>query len=440
MFDDRLRSDEASEAATADFGVAVDLGTTEIRVSLINHRSCQQVGTGLLPNPQARFGGDILARLAVATESETRAREIGELARGAIVEAMTSMCATGGVSLEDLREVAIVGNTAMLTLLTGEGFAQLLEPEAWNRKIECDFADPAGIRAAWGLNASCQLRVVQPMAGFIGSDLLAGILATELEHGPAGSVLLDFGANTEIALWDGSRLWATSAAGGPAFEWCGIRCGMPAVPGAIWRVSCAPAPKNFELEVVGDGVACGLCGSGLVDAVACMLRSGLLTENGRLSGNARSQNLVALDDRGDVIVTPHDIDALQRAKAGVAAAVQCLLAAAGLTLADIERVCVSGAFGNHLNVDNALSLGLLPPVDERSIELSGNTALAGCELVVCRERKYDSAASLGATVLNMSYLREYEDAFVGNLCLRPWDAADGPLAGGVHAGASHQGV
>jgi uncharacterized 2Fe-2S/4Fe-4S cluster protein (DUF4445 family) len=412
--------DGAGSGLSGDLGVAVDLGTTHIRASLWDRANAVSIRGALVSNPQVRFGKDVLARLAAAAQSSTHAEEISALARDAIGAAIREVCNGAKVQTADVHHVTIVGNTAMLALLTMEGYAELLNPDTWNREVTCVFADPASTCASWGLNADCHIEVVQPLAGFVGSDLLAGVLASGLQEGPAGSLLIDFGANSEIALWDGSQLWATSTAGGPAFEWCGIHNGMPAEPGAIWRMKRASTATGFESEVIGNVEPRGICASGLVDAIAYLVETGVLSIAGQPSGTAKGKNRIALTEEEAVVVDRRSIDAFQRAKAGVAAATQCLVADARMTVNDIQHVCTSGEFGSNLDIQNAIAIGLLPPVDPSAVKLCGNTALAGCGLILSGQSQVAAVEREHVNVVNMSYLPEYEEVFIDNLFLRPW--------------------
>jgi len=402
---------------------AVDLGTSEIRVSLWDMGAQQRIALAAEANPQSAFGSDVLSRLTAAAESPAQAAEIGRFAGNAIAALLRKLCRERDIPLSAIRVIMIVGNTAMLTLLTGEGYRDLLRPGMWRREIACGFADTAAAAKAWGLDPSCGIELVQPLAGLVGSDLTAGIHATRLTDGPSGSLLIDFGTNTEIALWDGNRIWATSAAGGPAFEGCGISAGMPAVDGAVQRVEWSDASGFFSLGVIGNGPPKGICGSGLVDAAVGLLRRGMLTKAGRFKGDASGWTKVQLDDQGAIAVTGRDIDALQRAKAGVAAAQKCLMAQAGTDISGIRRVCVAGAFGNYLNVGNAQVIGLLPPVGGQDVEFCGNTALAGCEMLLSGVAPLTVPAYWHPTVVNMSHVRAYEDMFVESLYLEPWQGA-----------------
>jgi uncharacterized 2Fe-2S/4Fe-4S cluster protein (DUF4445 family) len=421
MSADHTREAARSEsAAAAGFGVAVDLGTTHVRAALWDRTHDQNIRGALVANPQARFGKDVLARLAAAAESTSHAGEISALAQDAIGAGIREVCAGAGIPTSTVHDVAIVGNTAMLALLTQEGYADLLNPDTWNREIECTFDNPADVCSSWGLGADCHIEVVQPLAGFVGSDLLAGVLAEKLEENPAGSLLIDFGANSEIALWDGTQLWATSTAGGPAFEWCGIHGGMAAQPGAIWRMKRASSTLGLESEVIGNGEPKGICASGLVDAIAYLTESGTLSIAGQPAGSARGKNHIPLTDEESVFIDRRTVDAFQRAKAGVAAATQCLVANAGMMVTDIERVCVSGEFGSSLDIHNASSIGLLPPVELDRVELCGNTALAGCGLILRGKADTGPLRRGNVKVVNMSYQPEYEEVFIDNLFLRPW--------------------
>jgi uncharacterized 2Fe-2S/4Fe-4S cluster protein (DUF4445 family) len=433
--DSTLFAPAIQQSPSANLGVAVDIGTTEIRTSLWDRTGRRCLGTHRSPNPQARFGGDILSRLSRAAGSQADAAALGALTGEAIATAIGQLCREAAALRADVREVAIVGNTAMLVLLTGHPAAELLATDSWERRLACAFVDPAAVAESWGLARSCRLRLPEAAAGFVGSDLLAGVFSTGLARGPAGSLLLDFGANTEIALWDGDRLWATSAAGGPAFEWCGSRNAMPARSGAVWRVRAGDGPLGADLEVIGGGEPAGLCASGLVDAIAVLVASGRLTAAGRFSGESRDRVALELTEGGGVAVAAADVDALQRAKAGVAASSGLLLREAGMSAADIRRVCVSGTFGTQLDVANACAIGLLPPVDPAIVELCGNTALAGCGEILCGPPADDSAWGLPQmTVINMSLRPEFDSAFFGSLHLRPWRAvaALAPGQGGPH--------
>jgi uncharacterized 2Fe-2S/4Fe-4S cluster protein (DUF4445 family) len=274
-----------------------------------------------------------------------------------------------------------------------------------------------------GIDPQATVEVIPPCAGFVGSDLLAGVLATGLTDRPGG-LLIDFGTNSEVALWDGCTLWITSAAGGPAFEGSQVQCGMPAEPGAIYRVDRQPDSAELHFQVIGDGQAEGLCGSGLIDLIACLRASGDLTRTGRFATPSLTEGFVIRRRNPTLRLSHVDVDMFQRAKAAIGVGIKTLLAGAGMAAAELSRICVCGVFGQHLNCPHAQAIGLLPSVPPSQIELCGNTALAGCEWLLLSPA---SAADLAwlrerMTVINLSQAPEFERLFLESLYLEPMEA------------------
>jgi uncharacterized 2Fe-2S/4Fe-4S cluster protein (DUF4445 family) len=246
------------------------------------------------------------------------------------------------------------------------------------------------------------------------------VLATGLTDQP-GSLLLDFGTNSEMALWDGKTLWVTSAAGGPAFESCGMQCGMPAEPGAIYRFEGSDASREIDFDVLGGGEAKGFCGSGLVDLIACLRDSGELTSVGSF-GSQRHQDGYAVPGTDPVIrLTKNDVDTFQRAKSAIGAGISTMLTRAEMSATELNRICVCGVFGSNLNVRNAQRIGLLPDAAPERVELCGNTALAGCErLLLSPERNSEmEALRERSAIINLSQSSDFDDLFLENLYLQP---------------------
>ena len=406
------------------YGVAVDLGTTRIRVSLWDVLKRLRLAGREGLNPQASFGTDVLTRLAVAADSQARALELGWLARCAIREALFDIGTETGHSLSDIGQVVIAGNTAMLALLAEKNQGQLLQPKFWTRAIDCEPAETSTWAAAWGVAPNACVEVLPSVAGFVGSDFLAAALATGLIDGPAGSLLIDFGTNSEIGLWDGTVLWATAAAGGPAFEGSGISCGLSAEPGAIFKVAPADSSPLFQCEVIGGGAASGLCGSGLVDIIANLLKTGKLTSKGLFTKDVGSEGVLIARGRQDVVLTKRDIDVLQRAKAAISAGTVCLLEKAGLHAGNLQRICVCGAFGSFLNIAHAQEIGLLPEISPLRVEMHGQAALTGCELLLLSGNRTAMLEPLRkrARIFNLAQTSNFEKHFIDGLCFQPMSA------------------
>ena len=416
-----LEGAPAPEPDAPPLGVAIDLGTTNLRASLWDLQARRRLAARVGPNPQEAFGADVLTRLTAAMESREKAAALARLPREAIEAALRELCALAAVDPAGIGRVCLVGNTAMTALLAGRGAALLLDPSNWELPLECRPEDPASWRAPWGLGVGAQLEVVQPLGGFVGADLLAGVLATRLLDGPAGSLFLDIGTNCELALWDGEVLWATSTAGGPAFEGSGIKCGRPASEGAICRVDRAGPGAGLRTFVIGGGEAKGICGSGLVDLVAALVGASVLNPLGRFTQPPGPDGFAFAEGPPALTLRKQDVDAFQRAKAPVGAATRCLMKLAGVRREDLRRVCVSGAFGRFLDVQSAQAIGLLPPIALQQTELSVSAALAGCERLLfspSADALLDSVRRR-ARVVNMSQQAEFGDLFVEDLYLRP---------------------
>lgn len=414
----------ADQCGVPAVGVAIDLGTTQISISLWDLENYRRLDSRIGLNPQSVYGSDVVTRLIAAGESLDNARRIAWLPLEGVYEALVEMCSQSGLTTRDIGSIVLVGNTAMLALLSQQDPRQLLESRFWNRHLECKPSDAKRWANALGLKPEATFEVVEPLAGFVGSDLLAGVVAVGLLDEP-GTLLIDFGTNSEMALWDGKVLWVTSASGGPAFEGCGIRCGMPGEPGAICRVEAkaeAPTPsstESFVYSVIGGGEPRGICGSGLVDLIALLRRIGYLDSAGRFGKRAPGKEFVMRKESPSLTLTKGDVDVLQRAKAAIGAGISMLLSKARLSASDLKRVCVSGAFGHQLDVRNAQSIGLLPNIDPSRVCLCGNTSLAGCErlLLLPAAAKKIAALRQAAVMVNLSEAANFDELFMEHLYL-----------------------
>jgi uncharacterized 2Fe-2S/4Fe-4S cluster protein (DUF4445 family) len=225
-----------------------------------------------------------------------------------------------------------------------------------------------------------------------------------------------------MALWDGSTLHVTSSAGGPAFEGCGISCGMPGERGAIFRVQ--QNGPGFVTQVLGDATPQGVCGSGLVDAVAWLRRNGKLDRVGRFSERDRN-GFVLHEGTRQIALLRADIDVLQRAKAAIGAGVEWLCRQAGMPLSALREVYACGAFGHLLDVDNAQQIGLLPPVSRGEVRLESNTALTGCEMLLLSaeaERTLERVRAC-SRAYNLAEDAGFETLYVDNLYLQTMQLA-----------------
>jgi uncharacterized 2Fe-2S/4Fe-4S cluster protein (DUF4445 family) len=402
-------------------GVTVDLGTTHISITLLDLAAGRRLAGRRGVNPQGASGADVLTRL-MAAQSAGQAEKLRRQVIRAIGDGLRDIGSREGIDLRRVARVVLVGNTAMLALLSGQNYHLLLQPRYWIESIDCLPGETFSWGATWGIDPAAVIEVIPPLAGFVGSDLLAGIVATRLtEHGP-GALLIDFGTNSEIALWDGETLWVTSAAGGPAFEGCGISCGMPADPGAISRVTVADATGELVFDVIAGAESRGLCGSGLVDLLACLIGNGTLNRKGQFAPSVSDHGFPIRCGNREMVLTKRDIDIFQRAKAAIGVAYQVLLTKAGMGCHDLRRICIGGIFGQYLDIANAEEIGLLPAIPRESIHTAGNTALSGCEALLlspdARDRLREARSR--AIMVNLSGYSDFETLFLDHLYLQPF--------------------
>lgn len=372
----------ASSGVTGALAIGVDLGTTTIALELLGLGSRATLASGSRLNGQRRFGADVLSRVKAATEGF--AGELRDQARLDILAGIERLLVDAGLSGSRVERVTVAGNTVMDHLFLGLSAAELavspFTPEATHFP-PARFADVFG--AAFGeakaISPDCPVFVVPCVGPFIGGDIVAGIAALGLrsESESGAELFIDLGTNAEMALaWNG-KIRCASAAAGPAFEGGSISSGVGSVPGAVSGVTLEG--NKFAWDLIGGGDArkpVGLCGTGLIDFVACALELGLITVDGALSPVC-AETGIFLDPAGTVRLTAQDVRSLQLAKAAVRAGIEILLDSSGLSAADVSRVYLAGGFGLYLREESALAIGLLPPGFRGKTIPVGNSSLAG---------------------------------------------------------------
>ena len=402
---------DASEATA--LRVALDVGTTNLSLTLWQGDGTRRLAALRGPNPQAAFGSDIITRLQAAQDPAV-ASQMATAVETAVIQALQGLLA-GSDPLQTPRRILAVGNTAMLALLQGS-HAGLLTPERWDGPASW----PQGQERHWeGFDdLGATLALVPPLGGFVGSDLLAAVLAAGLNGPQAPALLVDFGTNTEIALWDGAALWVTSAAGGPAFEGSGLSCGLAAEEGAINRVTQGD-PLSFQ--VLGGGAPTGVCATGLVDWIACLVGTGRLLGRGQFAGEGPEPCLGGPDS--GIVLAKRDVDVFQRAKAAIGAGIQVLLDRSGVKGRDLKRVVTTGLFGCGLEFGNAQAIGLLPRIEVTRCEAHANLALAGCERLLNEPAAWADLEQLRgrSRMINLARSPDFDDRFLQALFLEPME-------------------
>ena len=422
---DRLLAVEPGDTRDERYGVAVDLGTTTVVATLMNLRTGMAEAVRSTLNGQAPFGADVISR---ASHAMLGAAELAEL-RGAALASLNGLLdelvAAAGVPRERVYEAVVVGNATMLHLLLGIDPAPIaVAPFApcFREALDLPAAD-VGLR----IHERGRVQTLPVLGAYVGADIVAGLLATGLARDPTTRVFVDVGTNGEVVIGAAGRVLATAAPAGPAFEGSQIRCGMRATDGAIEGVRLA---AGVELQVIGGDVAPrGICGSGLVDAVAQLRVAGLLDASGRLrrpedaAGHPLADRLVTVDGMRafqlaeGIHLTQRDIRELQFGKGSIATGIRVLMDLLGLEAADLDQVLLGGSFGSYLNPESARIIGLVPPVDVGRIVAVGNTAGEGAKMALLSFREREVACQLPARVeyVELSGRADFNDTFVGQL-------------------------
>lgn len=350
------RSVKPADPLGSGLGAAVDIGTTTLALRLFDLDTGKCLGVSSMANPQIAVAADVIGRIGAAMDGRLEA--LRSMITAAIETLIAQSAAQAGVLPEQVKTLAVTGNTTMLYLLTGRN------PETLSHApfvADCLYDETTDMNGRRAYLPPC-------LHAFVGADITCAVLASGMCQKDEVSLLCDVGTNGEIALWKDGVLYVSSTAAGPAFEGAGITCGCGSIPGAIDRVTVKDGA--LEAGTIRNQPAVGLCGSGLVDAVAALLELEWLDETG-----AMDDDEVTL--AGNVVLTQADVRAVQLAKAAIAAGIECLMKTAGVTPDEVQQVYLAGGFGSHLNLQNAARIGLLPETLIERTSVLGNAALDG---------------------------------------------------------------
>ena len=381
---DRLLETEIGDTTATRYGAAIDLGTTTLVVSLVDLNTGREIGTASALNPQSLHAQDVLSRIKIASTADGLTLLQGELMQE--LDRMTGeLAASAGIDRKSIYEVILSGNTTMLTIAAGVSPSSIGK-YPYNVELETDRSFPA---VEFGLHIAEKGTVWFPpvASAYVGADIISGVVAADLLRLKGLTLFVDVGTNGEMVLARDGQLTATSTAAGPAFEGMNISSGMRAASGAIERVVLGNG--EVDLQVISGAAPVGLCGSGLIDAVAELAREGIADRNGRLAKPGSEvfkkwrHRLEVVDGRTrfrlaeNVSLSQQDIRQVQLAKAAIRAGIDMMLSTCALNPDDVDRVFIAGSFGMHLQVSSLVTLGLLPESFADRVEFLGNTSGSG---------------------------------------------------------------
>ena len=391
------------EAVTGnEHGVAIDLGSSTLDVVLVDLTTGTTIAEAGRMNPQIIYGSDVISRIEAAEAGHLG--DLQQLILDALHDMILQLCSLVTLSPRSLSSITLAGNTIMLHLAcslspAGIGIYPYQPLSFFGEHMEL-WTD---LPPVW--LAPC-------ISGYVGGDVVAGMLAEQQQP----SLLIDLGTNGEIALQTGKGSIAAATAAGPVFEGMNILYGMAALPGAIKSASYDEVTDQFSVEVIGGGEAKGICGSGLIDIIAFMLLHGLIDESGRLLSVNQKDRFFVLSN-SEVVITQKDIRNLQLAKAAIAAGIEVVLDAAGLTPDDLASVAIAGGFGLHINKEHAAALGLIPHSLLSKTTSIGNSSLAGARAALLNAEARDLVVKLARETeyIELSTDTRFTEPFINNM-------------------------
>jgi uncharacterized 2Fe-2S/4Fe-4S cluster protein (DUF4445 family) len=391
-------------------GAAVDVGTSTVVIEVVELASGRSLGRASAVNAQAVYGADVVSRITAAFQDPGKLKRLQRAVVDQVNGLVAEAAALGGAIPENVYEVVVAGNTAMSHFFLGvdvDGLAVSPFRPVFSVLPSLD-------AAAVGLHVHrrAKLYLAPNIRSFVGGDIAAGLAATGLARRRGHQLFVDLGTNGEIVLKKGRELITTSTAAGPAFEGMSISCGMLAVPGAVSRVEWR---DGFVLTTIGGGAPRGVCGTGLVDAVAIALRRGLIASDGRIASGR------GLELAPGIVLTQQDVREVQLAVAAVKAGTRMMLRTFGLEASDLAGVVLAGAFGTRLDIGHAIALGLLPSVPVARVAFVGNASLAGAKKLLLAAPERKAIETLVGTMRHVSLAADprFQDDFVAGLTFGP---------------------
>lgn len=401
---DELIGIEPGDTTKKNYGIAVDIGTTTVVSTVIDLNTGNDLAVASALNTQATHGADVISRINYTVENENGLEELGDRIVHVINQINEYACAEAHVDSKNIYELTIVGNTTMTHL-----FLKVPSRNLAVMPYVGVFSDPVETTASkmgFNINPCANVYVLPNIAGFVGADTVGVILASALNRSETIKLAIDIGTNGEVALGSHKKLLTCSTAAGPAFEGAMITHGMRGAPGAIERLQITDRPVY---QVIGGGKPNGICGSGLIDVVAEMLRLGIIDETGRMTNpdeldispelktyirrsDEYGPHLVLYESDGQkVVITQKDIRQVQLAKGAIKAGIEILMRKLGVKLEDISEVLLAGAFGNYIKKESAIRLGLIPNFPLDKVHFIGNAAAAGSKMALMSKEAREEA-------------------------------------------------
>ncbi|MFH1540191.1 MAG: ASKHA domain-containing protein [bacterium] len=434
---------EPGDHAERNYGIAVDIGTTTIAVDLVHiNKGIVSASRGAY-NAQIALGEDVITRIIHAAKEKNGLETLQKAVVNTINGLVTHLAAIRGIHPAEITAGSFGANSTMTQMFLG------IDPSSIRREPWVPTANyfPLYRAADISLNIAedAPLFFSPLVTGYMGGDITAGVLALGINEQAPMSLFIDMGTNGEIVLGNKEFLVSCSCSSGPAFEGVGVDCGIRAVGGAIERVEINTATDNIEFQTLGGERPRGICGSGLISAMASLQEAGILNRSGRFDPSAPTSRIregkegpeIVLARKGeavgnrDIYLTEADIQNLIRSKAAIYAGCRVLLRKMGLTFNDIERCYIAGGFGSHLDMERSVAIGLLPDIKRDKFCFVGNTSLAGARMMLLSDKARAEAQAVAEKMayIELSVDNDFMDEFTAAMFLPHTDLQQFPSAG-----------
>lgn len=406
------------------YGVAVDIGTTTVVVYLVDLDTGNVIDIGSTYNSQIKYGDDVITRIIYATEKNG----LDDLRKAVLEDINTiinSIASRHSINPDEIIAASIAANTTMSHIFWGLNPGTIRE-EPYIPTLNSFPIWRAGT-AGLNINSQAPVYTLPCVASYVGGDIVAGVLVSNMHRDPGVSLFMDIGTNGEIVVGNNEWLMTAACSAGPCFEGSGIKSGMRATKGAIEQVRLDPSSLKPELSVIGGSKPIGICGSGIIDAISEMFLHGIIDQKGKftrkdLPGIREGEDgleYVFYENGIKVVLTEPDIENIMRAKAAIYAGISLLLGEVGLDTKDLKKVYIAGGFGNYLNPERAILLGMLPDLPEDRFVFLGNTSVGGAYLCLLSEEMRHEAEKISQkmTYIELSVSRNFMDEYLSALFL-----------------------
>ena len=435
IFDNKIIDIEPRNTTKLNYGLAIDIGTTTIAVYLINLNDGSQIDVISQVNNQRNYGADVISRINYTLENEYGLEELQSSIVNQLNELIKTISQNNYINIDNIYDIVIVGNTTMIHLLLGIDPKNIARAPYISGVIEDLQLDSREL----GFDFKSNISIMPGISSYVGSDITAGILSSGILNSEEYTFLLDLGTNGEMALGNKNEIITCSTAAGPAFEGANIKYGVGGILGAISKVDLS---KDKIFETIGDKTPCGICGSGVLDMVSEMIKYSLINKTGKIFDKEicdfefqeyknLTKNLVKIDGTKQFVITQNknnqlisftqkDIREVQLAKAAINAGIQILIKEKNLEFSDLKYLYIGGGFGNYMNIESALQIGMIPLELKDKIKSIGNCAGSGAKMYLLSKeyRKLIIDKIQAARYIELSNKKDFQDYFVNGMMFK----------------------